>query len=343
MRGDAVALVAPGDSGPKEGQAMFTKCAVLIPTDFSHYALYAMNYAIAMARAAGGKVHVVHVLDPSLFSMGGGHGMWLTKSDQDRLAESMREHAHQRLQHLAGTVRDAGVDAEYHIGRGIPAHEIISLAQSLDCGTIVMATHGRTGFDHLVFGSVAEHVVRDSPVPVLTIKHPEHECIDAADPSLRVERVLYPYDFTPYAEAGLSEAVTWCRELGAELVLLHAGEVPVTLPEFMPDAAAAMSADLERRARDGLALVRRGISGIEVTTRVALGVAYREVCRVATEENVDLLVMPTHTRQGLSDALHRSTAEKVVRLAPCPVLSLRVAAPVEVAASAAQPAAERSA
>lgn len=321
---------------------MFTPKNVLIPTDFSHYAHYALRYAIAFARANGGRVHVVHVLDPSLFTIGSGHGVWLTRADQNTLADSLRRHAEERLRHISEMVREADVECEFHIGRGTPAHEIVQLAQELECGVVAMATHGRTGFDHFVFGSVAEHVVRDAPLPVLSIKHPEHECVDPDNGQLQIREVLYPHDFTEYAEAGLAQAVSLCRAAGASLVLVHAGDVPGAFPEFMPDAAASMTAGLEARANEALTRIRNSIPEVPVRTRVAMGVAYREICRLAREEKVDLVVMPTHTRHGLTDAVHRGVAEKVVRLAPCPVLTLRVHALAGADAPAARPAASHA-
>ncbi|MCL4218476.1 MAG: universal stress protein, partial [Candidatus Hydrogenedentes bacterium] len=161
---------------------MFHLRNVLFATDFSHYALYALNYAVAIARQEGGVVHVAHVLDANLYSSGSGLGVWLTNKDMEKLLDSMQEHAESRLTHLVSTIQASGVaEAQHHILRGNAAAEICQHARQLDVDVIVLATHGRTGFDHVVFGSVAEKVVRQSQLPVLCVKHPEHEFIQGAD------------------------------------------------------------------------------------------------------------------------------------------------------------------
>jgi len=302
---------------------MFAKTDVLLPTDFSHYALYAMRYAIAIARKYGGRVCFAHVLDPALFSIGSGHGYWLTKSDVDTLTASMNEQAEKRLKHLVQMVKDAGVDADYHIVRGRPWVEIVKLADVLTCDMIVIATHGRTGFDHVAFGSVAERVVRHSPVPVLCIKHPEHEFVNDGDLSINIRQVLFPSDFSEYAERTLPYAASICKEFGARLVLFNTSEVPVVLPEFMPDTATTVSADMEDHAREALENMRDQLEGIEVDVKVKTGVAYREICLAVDEMDVDLIVLPTHGKSGIVHLLFGSVAEKVVRLSSCPVLAIR--------------------
>ena len=70
---------------------MFKPKLILLPTDFSHYAQFAMGYAVGMAKAYDAKIHLLHVLDSALFSRGSGQGLWLTKTDAETLRESMRD------------------------------------------------------------------------------------------------------------------------------------------------------------------------------------------------------------------------------------------------------------
>ncbi|MBN2307645.1 MAG: universal stress protein [Candidatus Hydrogenedentes bacterium] len=304
---------------------MFRQSNILMPTDFSHYALYAMRYAVAIAKRYGGSVHVAHVLDSSLFAHGSGHGLGLTKADLERLMASMEEHAESRLAHLVRIAREDGVPAEKHIARGKPAAEIIRLADEAECDMIAIATHGRTGVDHIVFGSVAEKVVRQAPVPVLSIKHPEHEFVhqDEAGFSFDLERILFPTDFSELSNRALPYAASLCRRFDATLVLLHASEVPIVLPEFMPDTAATVGTEMEERAQECLERMRGELEGIRVEPVAKTGVAYREICQTVQEDHVDLVVMPTHGRSGFGHVLFGSVAEKVVRLARCPVLTVR--------------------
>jgi nucleotide-binding universal stress UspA family protein len=306
-----------------EMSPMFRKSNVLLPTDFSHYALYAMKYAVAIARKYEGTVHILHVLDSSLFSVGSGHGFWLTKADAEKLLESMHVHAENRLDQLKRIAEEEGVDAEFHIVQGKPASEIIGKAEEFDCDMVVIATHGRTGFDHVVFGSVCEKVVRSATVPVLCIKHPEREFVGEQEHRLRLDRIMFPTDFSPCADRAFPYATSLCREFDASLVIFHASEVPTVLPEFMPDAATSLGGEMEEHAREAVQRLAEECEGIDVEQVVETGVAYREICKAVQERNIDLVVMPAHGGSGFVRMLFGSVTEKVIRLSSCPVLAVR--------------------
>jgi nucleotide-binding universal stress UspA family protein len=302
---------------------MFTKSNILVPTDFSHYANFAMKYALSIAKTYGGTIHLSHVLDSSLVSGVRGHGMWLEQADAANLLESMREHASSRLAILAEQAAADGVTSEQHIVVGNAPQEILRLALETQCTLIIIATHGRSGFDHVVFGSAAEKVVRQSPVPVLAIKHPQREFVADDDLSIRIQHVLFPTDFSEFSDKALPFAVSLCKEFSAKLSLLHATEIPMVLPEFMPDSVMSVGPEMERTASDTLESKTRDIEGIEVEGVPVTGVPHTEICRYAEEKDIDLIVMPTHGRSGLGHILFGSVAEKVVRLARCPVLTIR--------------------
>lgn len=304
---------------------MLQQSNILLPTDFSHCALYALRYGIALARKYRGTVHIAHVVDTSFFSHKTDRGIVLQKADLDRVTAQVEDQATARLEHLCQIAADEGVKAHAYLRRGRPAYEIVALTQELKCGAVVIATHGRTGVDYMVFGSVAEKVVRHSPVPVLSVKHPEHEFIreDEAGLQFDLKRVLFPTDFSELCQRAMPYAASLCREFGAQLVLMHANEVPVSLPEFMPDTVAAVGADLESDAREALERIRGEVQGARTECDVRTGIAYREICDAVQRSHIDLVVMPTHGRSGVGHVLFGSVAEKVVRLARCPVLTVR--------------------
>lgn len=143
---------------------------------------------------------------------------------------------------------------------------------------------------------------------------------------MNLRRILAPVDFSDTTDAGLSPAVSLATEYGAELLLLHVLSFPYpqidhTLPTFDLDA---YYDEMQRSALAGLdGLVDESTRSYSPVRRlVERGVAYAEIARVAKEESVDLVVMPTHGRTGLAHLLAGSTAERVVRLAPCPVLTI---------------------
>lgn len=296
---------------------------ILFPTDFSVYANYAFNYAVGLAKKRGGTVHLLHVLDVNLFSLGSGAGIWLAGSDMERVEQAMREHAETRLAHLVDHANEHGVVAKPHVVKGNPGQAISTHASQLGCGLIVLATHGRSGLDHLVFGSTAERVVRESPIPVMAVKHPEHEFVEPLEHEVDLKRVLFPTDFSPYSEKGMPYAVHLCKEFGATLVLLHINDLPLILPEYLPELSTSPTQDLEQYGKESLERLSAQVTEVPVETMQATGRPHTEIAKIVDEQDIDLVVMPTHGRSGISHLLLGSVAEKVIRAANCPVLTVR--------------------
>ncbi len=302
---------------------MFRQSNVLFPTDFSHYSMYALKYAIALTRKYGGKMIVAHVLDEHLVVNLG--GVTIRPGTDEYLAalESMKAHAEARLVQTVQTCLDNGVPAVSRVLVGHAPEEIIRLAQEEACYLIALSTHGRTGLEHLMFGSCCEKVVRMATVPVLCIKHPERDFLDEDTCTVHPRRILFPTDFSAYAERTLPYAQSLCREFGAKLILFHATEYPVLMPEFLTDRAGIVEIETEAMARRALEELAARTPDIPVEILVRLGVPHREIVTVVEEADIDFIVVPTHGHSGIAHLLFGGIAEKVVRLAKCPVLAVR--------------------
>ena len=138
---------------------------ILVATDFSPASDHALEYARALARTFGGSMHVLHVVpDPVLASA------WSEAYAYDltALGERLRGEAERQLANCVRPILDVAVTTEAVIGS--PADGIAFAAADRGADLIVMGTHGRRGFSHLVMGSVAERVVRTAPCPVLTVR-----------------------------------------------------------------------------------------------------------------------------------------------------------------------------
>jgi nucleotide-binding universal stress UspA family protein len=143
-----------------------------------------------------------------------------------------------------------------------------------------------------------------------------------------LKRILVPTDFSKYSEVALNYAAAFCEKFGAELILLH---VVQDLGVFLPDMVtgtpplappvdqltAAARAALERTVRE------QKLDRFKVRLEVREGPPFYEIILLAKEANVDLIIAGTHGRGGLRHVLMGSVAEKVVRKAPCPVLTVR--------------------
>ncbi|HKA54756.1 MAG TPA: universal stress protein [Candidatus Binatia bacterium] len=138
---------------------------VLCPIDFSDHSFTALDYAADFARQYGGQLILVHVVDNPLTDFYGPRGAnfyaevehAIEKSKQ-LLADAARAHA-------------SGVPYEIVVTHGDPYTEVLDLATAQGADVIVMSTHGRTGPQRLIIGSVTEKVVRTAPCPVFTIRH----------------------------------------------------------------------------------------------------------------------------------------------------------------------------
>jgi nucleotide-binding universal stress UspA family protein len=145
--------------------------------------------------------------------------------------------------------------------------------------------------------------------------------------TMEIRRILAPTDFSELSKQGLKSALELAGVFGAKLLLLHVVEPPSypvegILPSHM---GATLLDDLERQASNELAQMLFDTQGskVDVARRVVVGIPYRKVVEVAEEEKSDLIVMTTHGRTGLSHLVMGSVAEKIVRTAPCPVLTIR--------------------
>lgn len=142
---------------------------------------------------------------------------------------------------------------------------------------------------------------------------------------MRVSHILCPTDFSDGSEAAFKTAVELARDSGARLTLLYVHHVPATA---LPDMFFAMSPELlqdSERTVDGYLgqLVDRArAAGVAASPRSRFGSTHREICGAASELGVDLIVIGTHGRSGLTHAILGSVAERVVRHARCPVLTV---------------------
>lgn len=152
---------------------MITIKKILCPTDFSDFSLYAITYAVSFARQYKAKLLLLHVLDVFLHDPA-----YVVPYVADRsIFEDFEKKARARLEELGKKNVPAGMDTELIVRAGRAFVEIIRAAREKEVDMIVIATHGRTGLSHAMFGSTAERVVRKAPCPVLSIKHPEHEFV----------------------------------------------------------------------------------------------------------------------------------------------------------------------
>jgi len=140
--------------------------AILVPIDFSRHARTALRHAKALAALYHTRLDLLHVVEEHLHPAFYNTGVW---SVYDVIPD-IEEKAINELMTFYRETEGSPVEVHFHVRPGHAAREIAAFAGEHDIDMIVMATHGLRGLDHVLMGSVAEKVVRWSPVPVFTVK-----------------------------------------------------------------------------------------------------------------------------------------------------------------------------
>ncbi len=283
---------------------------ILVPTDLSKASEGSAQWASWLAQRFGARLTFLHALEPERWS--------LPDELQDyahsvrQLREAVRRWAHGELVRWS---RRFG-EGEVAVREGSPREIIPQACVELQADLVCMGTHGRIGLARAVFGSVAEHVVRTSSVPVLTVR-PEHPP--------RVQRILVATDFSPPAQEALAWARTVAAVCAAEVTLLHVVELDwetfATVPrEIM---APAVGEQIRTYLVDRAVQRMRAIAREGERLEVRLGAAGSAVVRGAEELGADLVCMGTRGQGGLSGLLLGSVAEYVLRRSSIPVLTCK--------------------
>jgi nucleotide-binding universal stress UspA family protein len=217
--------------------------------------------------------------------------------------------------------RRPGVKTDVVVDQGHAAAIILEHATSRQADLIVMGTHGLSGFEHFVLGSVTEKVLRKASCPVMTVPPASH-----TSAKLPYTRVLCPVDFSDSSLAALRFALSIAKEADANLTILHVFDWP---PE---DELLTQRFDVseyrrlvEEEARGRLeALVTEDVRvWCKPFTKVTYGKPSREILHVAESEGADLIVIGVRGRNPLDLTVFGSTTNQVVRRASCPVLTLK--------------------
>jgi nucleotide-binding universal stress UspA family protein len=150
---------------------MVTYKNILYCTDFSENAKAALPFAIDIAKKYGATLHIVHVYqdpaDLAEFEISSN-----IKMDWVRVAQALGTETEKKLKEFCSEVANEMKSCHHKMLRGRSHSEIVRYAKENNIDLIVLASHGLSGWEHVLFGSTAERVVRESPVPVLVIKKP---------------------------------------------------------------------------------------------------------------------------------------------------------------------------
>jgi nucleotide-binding universal stress UspA family protein len=294
--------------------------SLLCPIDFSEASCHALEHAKAVATWYGAKVIGHHVYNPVYVPV---PGLSLAGyQDNTALEATVLADLREQLEGWLKPAQAAGLQTVAIVDVGRPSHTILARADELKPDLLVIGTHGASGFEHLVLGSVAENVLRQAVCPVMTVPPRAR-----STSKLPFKRILCPTDFADQSLTALEFAFSLAEEADAELTVMHVLEWPAgtqglanracNVPEYgryqEEDAAARLAAAVPDKVRQWCA----------PSTRLVHGTPYKEILGAATEDRADLIVMGVQGRNVFDLALFGSTTNQVVRRATCPVLTIR--------------------
>lgn len=301
---------------------------ILVPVDGSPFGEQALPLALSLARRAGAVLHLVRV-HVSIVPMYGRYGM-IADAELERIArEQEKDYLEQLVRRLPA---GKGVRVQSAFLEGAIPDAIQQHAESVVADLVVMSTHGYGPLSRFWLGSVADHLVRRLPRPLLLVRPQEKSPDFAQEPAFK--RVLLPLDGTPEAEQILEPAVALGSLTQADYVLLQslapvlitAGPAlpwginmgPVQMQEFQ-----ALEAENATKAQAYLNTIaeRLRARSLHVETRVTVcEQPVTAILEEAEQRPVDLIALETHGRHGLERLFLGSVADKIIRGATTPVL-----------------------
>ena len=296
---------------------------ILVPLDFSPESLKTLQFAKLLAKRFNAKLHLVHVVTPPpAFSLGRGA---LRLFPEKQIATS----ALKRLKDLAAQFSLPPRLQRCTVRSGAAADKIVEIAHETGADLLAISTRGYTGLKRAFVGSTTERVVRSAPCPVLVVRENEH--LSASQRARRgrtplrfFKKILVPLDFSECSRVGLDYALGLASEFRAGLVLFHsiiihsyalgdeytALEVPNLLGLQQDFAEEEMKAWRDQLPK----------SNLKLTSKITVGSLVEQLDDYVRANAVDLIITSTHGRSGLQRVFIGSTAEQIVRHAPCSVL-----------------------
>ena len=272
---------------------------ILCPVDFFPASLKAYDYALKLAAHYKARVHLLHVVAPVISAAYEG-----VVVVEDLMPQLQRD-SERQLQKLKAKATKAKIGIGTEVRLGTIDEEILRAAVRERADLIVMATHGRRGFQRLLLGSVMERMMRHSPIPLLVTGSTKKTL--SAPP--KISRILVTTDFSAGTPDALAHAFSITRDCAAQVTLLH------VLPDLSFELGSELTGPMVTKVQEKLDKLVPGDLKANVLTRTEVGVPYRIIQRTIETEKPGLVVMNIHGKAMLDRALLGSTAERVLRSA----------------------------
>ena len=293
---------------------------ILFPTDFSKCSEQALAHAVFLAEKYEAEIYVLHVItifedQPSIVSN--------EIAETKEMVKKLEDVAEKQLNKILDSHSSNDIKITTEIKRGLSAAPaILEYSSENKIDLIIMGTHGRRGLGHLLLGSAAEEVVRLAPCPLFTIRE-----LKDPKPVMHVNNILVPIDFSNYSEKALAYASEIAQSYNAQLQVLHIIEETMH-PAFSVTGKSSifdLVPDIKDDSRKRAEKILSNFVSDRVKSKIFIqgGRAANDIIKFAKENSTDLIVIATHGLTGLEHMLLGSVTEKVVRMAHCPVFTVK--------------------
>ncbi len=291
---------------------------ILFATDFSPCSAPAFRYAVDWAKVFNAQLTLFHgiSLQP---------GVDIDASIAQRYLDEQRNVAEEHLKQLLDEAHENVPHAALEMRTGLASSQICDVAREHHADLIITGTHGWTGFNRVIFGSIAERVIQQAPCPVLSIpdRSPE-ENADLHSLTIRPRQIILPVDFSDCSIDAYEYGVDVAKWFDASLTLVHAIEplsysLDFSLTHPLEDKANRKK--IEQRMQDLTTVLKE--QGLTAQYELVDKPSMEAIVKAGRSQEADLVVMGTHARKGLSRLLLGSTTAKVLQHSPYPVLTVK--------------------
>ena len=283
---------------------------ILCPVDFSDYSNLALRYASALAKDNQAELIVFHSV-PDLTPA----ASYLEGNYMFTVHDALKSNASSKLDDYVSKFVLDDVNIRKIVGQGNSAESVLEISKTELIDLIVMGTHGVSGYESFLMGSVTNRVLHKTSVPVLVVSKTSHHFIhEEEDQPVQIRRILCPIDFdisNPWT-AGIT--LSFAQKYNSEIIFLHV--IHGNEEEWKPLEASALKKlkEIGQPASEERCNVR---------LEVRAGDPERVILRMSESENIDLIIMGHHTRKPLEEIFLGSVARRVVTKSKCPVLVAR--------------------
>lgn len=309
---------------------------ILCAIDFSEFSDNILAHGSLLASEFGSKLYLCHIVPPNINLS----SHLITYFDYSEVEREMMETALKRLNEIASGL---DVECEVIVKSGHPAARIKQIVAEKQIEMVIAATHGRSGMERFLIGSVTQKLVKVLDCPILVL-HGHSEANPAVTAQgIHIKKILVGCDFSPDSQLAFEYALSFAQEFQTQLHLAH-----VIRPEERPDirfqieagAQETLSGTWDRLVYPGvesdstISNVRMQEKLINLVPKESLnwctpvtvlleGQPYKELVAYADKEGIDMIVLGIRGHHLLEEFLVGSTTDRVIQRASCPVLAVR--------------------